>query len=138
MRKQELDSWLKDGGKLPENLTEDEESYLEENGWNCIKSYYENGFLIREQHYLNGKFHGEHRWFCEEGSDRVTVRRYKHGERHGVWEFYDSLSVKKELKGYHMGKKHGVWINVNGYGVRSFHKEYAYGILLKDHLKEEF
>jgi len=138
MRKQELDRWLKDGGDLPENLTEDEESYLEENGWLCNRTYYENDFLVREEHYLDGRFHGEQRWFCESEPEKVIVKSYRHGEKHGVWEYYGRLNPSEELRGYHHGKPHGVWKSINDYGVLVLHKEYAYGILLKDHLKEEF
>ena len=135
MRKQELDDWLKDGGKLPENLTEDEDKYLEENGWLCNRTYCESDFLVREENYLNGRFHGEQRWFCESEPEKVIVKSYRHGEKHGVWEFYGRLSVEEELKGYHYGEPHGVWREINKHGVLVFHREYAYGVLLKDYLK---
>jgi antitoxin component YwqK of YwqJK toxin-antitoxin module len=139
MRKQELDSWLKEGGDLPEDLTEDEENYLKENGWTCSRSFSSCGDLLNEFHYVNGLFHGAHKYFTDGYGQKVMlIKSYKHSKKHGIWENSSPSRKFKVVREYYNDKKHGTWKTYAYEGGELIaHKEYAYGILLKDYLEED-
>ena len=136
MRKQELDSWIKNGGDLPENLTVDEKSYLKDLGWTIEENWWRCGQRSCERYMLHGKKHGK-----EEGWWPSGKKGYKyywlHGEKHGMlrtwWNSEDGQIRAVEC--FHHGKKHGVWKKWNLDGTLVVHEEYAYGVFLKDFLK---
>lgn len=110
MRKQELENWVENGGDLPDDLTVDEKSYLKGLGWSVEEEWHKKGQKELEGHYLHGKEHG------------VQKMWYKNGQKYCE-------------ENYHHGKKHGTqkrwWYD----GILEAHKEYAYGVFLKDFLK---
>lgn len=163
MRKQELDNWVKNGGDLPDELTEDEKSYLGGLGWECLEDW-EGGFKWGELHLLKGKKHGVCKEWCSWYVDGhlSEIERYLNGERHGKQETWEYDGTKDSECNYHHGKPHGKqvswWFNGQKHyeynyhygkehgtwktwydddGTLEEHKEYAYGFLLKDFLKEE-
>ena len=112
MRKQELDNWIKSGGDLPQDLTEDEKSYLKGLGWSVEEEWWDNGQKRFEKYYLNGKAHGKGEGWRRNSGRKGYEYYYFHGKEHGpckVWKANEALFI---------------------------HKEYAYGILLKDFLKQ--
>jgi len=112
MRKQELDNWVKTGGDLPENLTDNEEAYLTSLGHDYVPVESEEGVLVEEYHYLNGKEHGRYTSRYEDGRIRTEEFWFK-GKQHGFETKYDHCD------------------NI----LRK--KEYAYGVLLKEWNYEE-
>ena len=160
MRKQELDNWVENGGELPDELTEDEKSYLQGLGWsvvgmrwynglklsehNCLHgephgkqvSWHENGQKWYEYNYLNGGQHGKQVSWHENGQ-KDWEYHYHHGKLHGVYKGWYENGQKDWEYHHHHGKLHGVREAWKDDGTLYKHEEYAYGILLKDHLKEE-
>jgi antitoxin component YwqK of YwqJK toxin-antitoxin module len=110
MRKEQLDNWIKNGGKLPENLTENEKSHLESLGWRGDRLHYEGGQLQWEGNFLNDKKHGVSRWWHKNGR-LYWDSNHLHGKGHGVQRMWTDDGELFE------------------------HKEYAYGVFLKDYLK---
>ena len=110
MRKQELDNWVENGGELPDELTEDEKSYLEGLGMLVVKGTYPGG----SYHYLtlNGKDHGK----C----------------------IYWYLNGQKMIERYYLrDKDHGVFRKWGVDGTLLVHMEYVYGVFLRNFLKED-
>ena len=136
MRKQELDDWIENGGELTDELTEDEKSYLENLGWSIEERWRENGKKWYEISYHHGKKHGKVKWWWDDGSKYIE-EYYHHGKRHGDFVRWNRNGQKWEEECHHHGKKHGVFKEWKDDGTLEEHKEYAYGILLKDYLKEE-
>ena len=113
MRKQELDNWVKTGGDLPENLTDNEEAYLTSLGHDYVPVESEEGVLVEEYHYLNGKMHGCYsNYWDEDGALRTEEYWFK-------------------------GKEHGMRIEYDWCGNILHRQEYAYGVLLKEWWYEE-
>ena len=110
MRKEQLDNWVKIGGDLPRNLTDNEKSYLEGLGWSYSEEWYENGQKDFEFNSLNGKLHGVYKAWHKNGQKNCE-KNYRHEKEHGVQKTwcYD--------------------------GTLYSHEEYAYGVFLKDFLK---
>ena len=135
MRKEQLDNWVKTGGDLPQNLTDNEKSYLAGLGWTVEENWWSGGQRSCERHLLHGKKHGKEEGWCPNG--RKSYKCYSlHGEKHGMfrtWNTEDGQMCADEC--YHRGKKHGVWRKWDGRGTLTAHKEYAYGVFLKDFLK---
>ena len=134
MRKQELDNWVKSGGDLPQNLTDNEKSYLEGLGWECLEDWFENGVKRYVHHYLNRKNHGRHQDWFEDGNVYMDAY-YSNGENHGKYEKWYWNGDKRVEFSYHYGKQHGVFKMWGQSRKLINHEEYAYGILLKDYLK---
>jgi hypothetical protein len=121
MRKQELENWAENGGDLPDDLTEDEKSYLKGLGWEVIERYSED-WKWGELHLLKGKPHGKSvEWFCN--GQKQKEEHCLHGE----YQLYED--------NYHHGKQHGTYKVWKEDGTLEAHKEHAYGVLLKDFLK---
>jgi len=134
MRKQELDNWIKNGGDLPQNLTEDEKSYLKGLGWEVNEASYANGQKHWDYNCLHGKLHGKYKcWHSNGQKGRVT--HHLNGKRHGKYEWWHKNGQKRYEKCYHHGKKHGVWKSWDDDGTLYRHEEYAYGVFLKGFLK---
>ena len=110
MRKERLDNWLKEGGKLPMELTNEETFYLNSHGAFDRSRKSTGGYIIGWE--LNG---GRHGTFLTD----MTVE--------GVY--------LQSAVNYHKGKPHGEMKSWHK-GVLVEHKEYAYGVFLKDFLKK--
>ena len=134
MRKQELDNWIKSGGDLPQNLTGNEKSYLEGLGWECVETRYTNKEKESEDHYLNRERHGKREGWHGNGK-KAYEDHYLHGKAHGVWKMWHRNGEKFYEYQWSHGKEHGVWKVWEEDGTLRTHKEYAYGVLLKDFLK---
>ena len=135
MRRQELDNWVKSGGDLPDNLTEDEESYLEGLGWTVERRWHENGMKWSVFHWHQGKVHGKQKAWWDNGQ-KSYEQCYLHGDLHGKHETWFEDGQKACEFNYHYNKQHGAWKRWYQDGTPEEHEEYAYGVLLKDFLKQ--
>ena len=72
------------------------------------KTYYPNGQLAENTHYVDGKKHGESFIYTEKG--QVTKHlNYKNGELHGPAVYYSADGEKIMEGSYVEGKKSGKW-----------------------------
>jgi antitoxin component YwqK of YwqJK toxin-antitoxin module len=110
MRKEQLDNWIENGGKLPENLTENEKRYLMDLGYDYVPVENHEGELVEEYHYLNGKKHGRYSSWYQDG--RLWIEEY-----------------------WFKGKEHGLCVEYDWCDNIVRKQEYAYGVFLKDFLK---
>lgn len=111
MRKEQLDNWLKEGGKLPMELTNEETFYLNSHG------AFDRSYRTRAGGY--------------------TIGWELNGEKHGTFlmELIKDFDCFHSIVNFHKGKSHGE-VKRWRQGVLFEHKKYAYGVLLKDFLKK--
>ena len=81
------------------------------------RDYYDNGKIMYETMYLNGKIDGFTMSWNKKGN-LISKVQYKDGTLNGVWETYYESGVIKNSAVYLNNKKHGMEIWFHGNGCR--------------------
>jgi hypothetical protein len=74
---------------------------------NFIKKIYKGGNLVSEETFVNGRIHGEAKYYYQDGKLRRTIE-YKNAKRNGMLVYYYETGEKYSEESYVDGKLNGV------------------------------
>lgn len=58
----------------------------------------------------------------------ARVGNYKDGEKHGIFQYYDSNGVLAQVERYKKGERHGTWQTFHADGIKSSQKKYRHDV----------
>jgi hypothetical protein len=85
---------------------------------NFIKKTYKEGYLASEEPFVNGRIHGEAKYYYQNGKLRRTIE-YKDARRNGLFVYYYETGEKYSDEQYVNGKVNGVKHNYRKNGSLS-------------------
>ena len=79
------------------------------------KTVFEDGNTRSFQEYINGKDHGNWKFFYNNGQEE-TNGYFINGLRDSTWTYYYDSGIIKQISNYYKGKRNGEWINFSKKG----------------------